>query len=279
MLRGVALSAIVGVVLALASASSAMAAGGVVAGDIEVSHDGSSYGPALATPLFDGQPELVPLQEKSQTFWVRNATADDAYLTVMLDSPTWTSAPYGAALTIAASVPGKTGLPLPLSSTAGCPVLLEGRVLGAGQAVAVTATLALGDLGGTTGQGAHATMNVGVVLTEIAGLAARATCATPTVIVPVIADGALAGAPVPAAPVPATSVPATSVPATAEEPAAPEVPDGPLGPLALALSNTLGSFDAALVGWATLAVPVGAAVHFFAARLRRRATGDEGMSS
>ena len=263
MLRRVSLATLTGLVLALLAATPASAVGG-----IEVSHDGVSFSSTLSTALFDGQPQLVPQQARSQTFWVRNTTADDAYLTLMLNSPTWTSDPYGAALTIAASVPGAAGTPLALSSRAGCPVLLEGRVLAAGQAVAVTATLKLGDLVGTSGQDAHATMNVGVVLTEIAGLDAAASCATPSVIVPVIAAPSASGAGTAAEPASPTSGPAAV-------PAVPVVPDGPLGPIALVLANTLGSFDVGVVGLAALAVPVGAAVFFLAGLLRRRRSDDD----
>ena len=265
MLRRFALSALTGLVLALIGATPASAAGG-----IEVSHDGVSYSSTLTAALFDGQPQLVPQQARSQTFWVRNATDDDAYLTLMLDSPTWSSVPYGAALTVAASVPGQEGVPLPLASTSGCLVLLEGRVLAAGQAVAVTATLMLGDLGGTIGQNAHATMNVGVVLTETAGLDAAASCATPTVFVPVIAAPSASGGTAGGAATP------ESTPAIApDSSAAPADPLGPLGPLGLVLANTLGSFDGSVVGLAAIAVPVGAAVYFVAGLLRRRRPDDD----
>lgn len=271
MSRRGALTLLLGAALALGPVLPAAAA----TPGLELSSDGVSYSSGLPAALFDSLPHLVPLQQQSRTFWVRNATATDAYLTLMLDSPTWTSETYGAALSVATSVPDRSGAAVTLASAADCAVLLDGWVLGAGQSVAVTATLALGDLAGVIGQTADASLDIGVTLTEVAGLDAPDSCATSS------SPGTPSGPAVPGAVVPVVAAHHAAAPAAVVEPApespptvVPGSPLGPLGPLALVLANTLGSFDGSLVGWAAIAVPAGAAV-FFLLGLRRRGIDDE----
>jgi hypothetical protein len=167
-----------GLVAALAVPQSAAASG-----ELELSDDGITFGSSLPTPLFDGLSSLVPLQSDSEIFYVRNAGAEAAYLRITLDNATWTSAPYAASLAVTASVPGKSGAPVLLSAATGCSILLEGSRIESGETVAVTTTVALGNLVGSNGQDATASMDLGLTLVQAVG-PAEIGCGTPAVIVP-----------------------------------------------------------------------------------------------
>ena len=246
---------VAGLVLGQASAASA-------AGVVELSSDGSTWSSSLGSPLFTTTPTLVPMSSQSATFWVRNSAADSAYLRLTVENLAWSGSNYASALTVAASVPGKTGTPLDLASSSGCVVLLDGVLVGAGQAVKVTATLALGNLEGTAGQSGTAAMDIGVLLEQATSTPPAAGCNPPvppptTVVV------------IPAAPVaPAPSVTTTPV----AQPVDGVPPLIPGDSLFAVLANTLVSFDGSLVGWAAAGIPLGA-LFFLLARFIRRLVG------
>ncbi len=246
-----------GLVLGSASAASA-------AGVVEVSTDGSTWSSSLSSPLFTTTPQLVPMTSQSATFWVRNSAADAAYLRLTVENLNWTGSHYASALSVAASVPGTAGTPLELASASGCAVLLDGILLGAGQAVKVTATLALGNLNGTMGQSGTAGMDIGVLLEQATSAAPTAGCnpavTPPTTVVVLPAPHTGTTAPV----VPAVDEPVVDVPVT------PVVPGESIFTL---LANTLVRFDGSLVGWAAAGVPLGMGLFFIAGFARRKLRG------
>lgn len=238
------------------------------AGVVELSSDGATWSGSLGGPLFATTPELVPLGSESASFWVRNSAADDAYLRLTVDALSWSGADYAASLSVAAAVPGTAGTPVVLATAGTCPVLLDGVILAAGQAVKVTATLALGDLHGTAGQSGSAAMNIGVMLTQVAGTAPASGCASP-----VPSPGAT---PATVVVIPASGSAAAPV-APAVDGDAVEVPLPPLVPGAAILSalpNTLVRFDSSILGWAGAGLPLGAALFFLFGILRRLVRGE-----
>ena len=256
--------AIAAVVLAAALVL-APAAAASAAGIVEVSNDGSTWSSSLSSPLFTTTPQLVPMASQSASFWVRNSAADPAYLRLTVENLNWSGSHYASALSVAASVPGTTGTPLELASVSGCIVLLDGILLGAGQAVKVTATLALGNLDGTAGQSGTAGMDIGVLLEQATSAAPTAGCnpaATPTTTVVVVPAGP-GGSTTPSA-APAASDPVVDVPVT------PVVPGGSFLTL---LANTLVHFDSSLVGWAAAGVPLGMGLFFLVGLARRKLRG------
>ena len=242
------LSAAVGiaVVLALAPAVTASAAG-----QLELSNDGVTFGTTLAAPVFSPSPVLVPLQSASSTFWVRNASTVAAYLRLTLVDSSWSSWDYGSGLTLNAAVPGKTGASVPLASTPACSVILYGVLLAPGASVQVTATMALGDKNGSSGQTGWAAVDFGVTLIEAAGLTAASDCSAP--VTPVVV--------VPPPPAGGTTAPTTDaevvVPGDGDsEPNAVPFPD-PDNVLEV-LTNTLASFNTDMLSVASASVPLGA---------------------
>lgn len=134
------------------------------AGEVEVSDDGQSWGTELGEPLLEGV-TLIPRGSVSAEFAVRNASGDDAYLRLVLQNVTYTSTALGDALSVSIAVGRDEGTPVPLSSATPCRVLFEGE-LGTGRARDVVATLSLGDLGGTQGQGENAVFSIGIQLSD-----------------------------------------------------------------------------------------------------------------
>ena len=265
-LSRVATAALLGAAIALAPAASASAAG-----VIELSDDGVNWSASLGAPLFAVEPKLVPQQDASSTFWVRNSAADDAYLRLTVENLSWSGTEYANALSVAGSVPSKAGAPIVVGSSSGCLVLLEGVMLAAGQSIEVTTTLALGDLVGTAGQTGTAAMDIAVGLEQAVG-APRAACnpaATPDSTVVVVPRPRAASKPaaVPTAP----ETPADSGPIAIEVP-----PLVPGTPLLTVLANTLVSIDSSILGWAFAGVPLGAAVYLLVGVSRRRLHGSEG---
>ena len=257
------LAAVVVAVFATPPAAAAAADG------IQLSTDGVSYSSALAHPLFTAVPVLVPTDEASAGFWVRNAGPTTAYLTLTLDNPSWTNDALAGALTLGARTPGNNGRTVRLVDAGACSVLLEGLALAAGQAVNVTTTLALGDLTGSAGQGATAAMDIGVTLVEAASLPPSASCATPPTSVVVV---------VPA--VPRGTAPAVIEPGTGETGGGADAPEKPTEPteptdlFGIVLANTLAYFDSGIVALAAAAVPLGAGAFLLLGWLRRR-RGDD----
>lgn len=244
-------AAILAVVLSLAAADPA------AADELELSPDGTGYAAALPAPLFDSLARLVPLDSRSATFWVRNASSVDSYLRISVSGSTWSDPAYAAALTLQGGVPSATGSPVSVSSTAACRVLLYGVRLDPGEEVEVTVALALGDLDGSTGQAADVGITLGVTLTEAPGGADNGCSgATP---VPVVAPRGPAGA-APAA---------TPTAQPTEQPTTPDDPP-PFEPIAELLANTLGSFNSGLIGWAAGAVLAGALAYLLTGALRAR---------
>lgn len=242
-----------GLVLALSPAIAATqpAVAGPL-GYVQVSNDGVAYGAALVSPVFTPSPVLVPLQSASASFWVRNAGPDAAYLLLTLDDSSWGSWDYASGLSLSAAVPGRAGAAVPLSATPACTVLLAGVALGAGGSVEVTLTLALGDKDGASGQTSWASIDMGVALTQAAGLGAPTDCSTPVTPVVVVP-----------APSPASG---TVAPTTDAEVVVPGDGDSEPNPVPFpdpdnvleVLTNTLASFNTDMLSVASASVPLGA---------------------
>jgi len=131
-------------------------------------------------------------------------------------------------------------------------VLLAGVALGAGGSVEVTLTLALGDKDGASGQTSWASIDMGVALTQAAGLGAPTDCSTPVTPVVVVP-----------APSPASG---TVAPTTDAEVVVPGDGDSEPNPVPFpdpdnvleVLTNTLASFNTDMLSVASASVPLGA---------------------
>lgn len=257
--RSVHLKAIVAAVLGLGAAL-AFASPAAAAGEVELSNDGVTYSGALATPLFTPAPVLVPAESASSVFWVRNGGGVAAYLRVTLTSATWGSTDYASSLLVSASVPSRSGTAVSLASTPVCSIMLRNVLLAPGEEVAVTTTVAMADLAGASGQASWAAFNLGVTLTEAAGLAASPDCSTPTT--PVVVVRPPAGAP-------GSDVEPEPTPEPTAEPTPEPEPESPIDDFIAVLTNTLSLFDSSVLTAASASIPAGAALFFIVGRTRR----------
>jgi hypothetical protein len=165
-------------VAAVTVAGSVLGAAGAAAAasDIHIDQTG---------PLFGSSAAMVPLDEWTTGFTVTNTGSNTGYLRISVADVASGSSTYEKAMTIAASVPGHTGSPVAMSTAEPCRVLTEGFVLAPGQSAAVTTTLALGDLSGSTGQNNSLSFTVRVGMSDVApGSIAPTACSPNTVTIP-----------------------------------------------------------------------------------------------
>ena len=215
-----------GIGLGLALATLAPAAPAHAAGSIGISDDGVTFSSTFSGTLFDESWVLVPLDSESEVFYIRNETADPAFLRIVLRNVSYTDAAYGAALSVSASTPAASGAPAPLTTASPCVVLVEGQTVQPNEVVPVTAVLALGDLSGAAGQNATAQLDLRVELHDTStGSLPAADCTTPAgtprtdvVVVPRPRPAAGGGG--------AATVPPATTPET--QPATPETDPGAL---------------------------------------------------
>lgn len=150
------------------------------AGSIGISDDGVTFGSAYPGTIFGSLELLVPLDTESETFYIRNETADPAFLRIVLLDVTYSDAAYGAALSVNANTPAKTGTPRPLTAATPCVVLVEGETIQAGAVVPVTTALSLGDLNGSEGQDSTADLSLRIELHDTStGSLPATTCTLP----------------------------------------------------------------------------------------------------
>jgi hypothetical protein len=256
------ITALLAVVLIMVFAEPASAAD-----EVELSADGTTYASSLAAPLFAGPTLLIPLETREASFWVRNSASFDSVMRISIQGSTWSDAAYASELTVKAAVPGESGVPVRVDTTASCRVLLFDVALDPAEEVEVTISLALGDLDGSAGQLADVGLTLGVTLTQAPG---DGDGCSPTVQVPVVVTRPPGGP----APTPTPSSTPTLVPVD-------EGIDDPPPFVAIAelIANTLAGFDSAFIGWAAAATIAGVLAYLLMAFVRAKNGTDESAVS
>ncbi|GAA1207124.1 hypothetical protein [Rhodoglobus aureus] len=150
---GIALVVAFGLML---GATPANAAGNV--GVLEVSDDGVTFARSYPGVVFDNIARMSPGDSQSETIYVRNTGTVSGYLRISLRDVQYSDQHYGDALTVTTSTPSSTGNARAISSANPCQVTHEGTVVAPGEVVPVVATLALGNLNGSDGQGSTASL-------------------------------------------------------------------------------------------------------------------------
>jgi len=172
MSRAVALTTAVAL-LGFAGVSSASAATGV--GVVELSDDGITYSSSYPGSIFDDITALSPGDSQSDTIYVRNAGTAAGYLRITIRDVSYSDQAFANALTVSTGATGGTGGAVAISAANPCAVTSEGIVLSPGQSIPVVATLALGNLNGTAGQGATASVSLRITLSDTSPGATPAT--------------------------------------------------------------------------------------------------------
>ena len=272
--RAISRAVVVGVI-ASGSVVAGAASPAFAAGEILVSSDGNAWGTSMPQDLFVSTALLVPTASQTQTMYVRNDGTSAGYLRVALRDVVVTDASYGTALTVAASVPGYPGAPVPVSSAAPCRVLTQGLLVAPGDTVPITASLALGDLTGTAGQGESAGLNLSITISEATTTGMQPTQCLPNdtvvVVTPPPANNAGGGG--------GTSNPAVGDDDTVAAPEGPSegevVVEIPFLPPFTVDANTQEVFEQIFVFGPYAAMILGTGIFFLVARRRNRNDDDE----
>lgn len=165
-LRGVSGAALATILVATMTLFGSSAAVADSDGDVLVSWDGVVYFPTVPGGFLDQVQISVPGDTQTAGFWVRNAGPVPAYLRIAIANVVTTDPILATALSINASTAAHPGTEATLADAEPCRVLTEGDLLQPGGTVHVTATLALGDLGGLAGQGGTARFDLQVALSD-----------------------------------------------------------------------------------------------------------------
>jgi len=171
---GIALATALGLSLGAVPAN---AAAGV--GVVEVSNDGVSFSDSYPGVMFDDITLLVPGDSQNNTVYIRNSGDAAGYLRIILRDADYSDQKFADALTVTTRTAGTTGRAVAISSVNPCQVTHEGTLIEPGEVVTVLATLALGNLNGTDGQGATASFALGVTLYDAtSGTLPATSCGT-----------------------------------------------------------------------------------------------------
>jgi len=245
------------------------------AGEILVSSDGAAWGTSMPQDLFVSTALLVPTATQTQTMFVRNVGTSAGYLRISLKDVVINDASYGDALTVAASVPGYPGSPVPVSSAQPCRVLTQGLLVAPGETVPITATLGLGNLSGTAGQNESAGLNLSITISEGTTSGMQPTQCLPNdtvvVVTPPPASNNSGGG---AAAAPVVTAPETD--GTATGPSEGDiVVEIPFLPPFTVDANTQEAFEQIFVFAPYAAMILGSGIFFIVARRRRKDDEDD----
>ena len=158
---GIATAALLTLVI---GATPASAATGV--GVVELSDDGVNFASSYPGAVFDSIAWLTPGDSQTETIYVRNTGSAAGYLRITMRDVSFSDTHYADALTVTTSTPSNAGAAQAISGASPCLVTNEGVLVAAGQTVPVTASLNLGDLTGTQGQGATASLSLRFTLSD-----------------------------------------------------------------------------------------------------------------
>ncbi|MGV8858023.1 hypothetical protein [Rhodoglobus sp.] len=247
---------------------------------VEVSDDGVNFSRIYSAAVFDNIARLSPGDSQSETIYVRNTGTVDGYLRITMREVNFSDQHYGNALNLTTSTPAIAGTAKAISSANPCQVVHEGTVLAPGKIVPVTATLALGNLSGTDGQGATASLSLRFALSDTTpGALPLTQCDSTGTTVPLTPTSP--GASDPSAPT-GTLSGALIVPAPSQSPTPATQPDGatdggalPAVPSTFSLDpNTWRLYEEYLVLILVLAAMIGAGISWFVGRRSRKDTED-----
>lgn len=158
--------AVAAALLGLLGSTPASAAAGV--GTIELSDDGITFADSYPGSLFDSIALLVPGDSQSETIYVHNGGTAAGYLRITLADVTYSDRAYADALRVTTSTPDNTGTAHAISSANPCQVTSEGILVQPGAIVPVNTQLTLGNLNGSDGQSATASLTLRLTLTDTA---------------------------------------------------------------------------------------------------------------
>ncbi|AWB89585.1 hypothetical protein [Homoserinimonas hongtaonis] len=181
--------AIAALVLGAAVAAGPAVSATAAPGGLEVSRDGVSYSSALTGSLLTDIASMVPGDSQQGTFYVRNSSSTPGFLRIVLTDVTYSDLDLANALTVVATAGGANGAVTPISLADPCWAISEGQVVPSGGVTRVDLGAALANLDGSRGQGATASLSLGVSLSDMTpGSLAPSICGVPNLAIAVTPD-------------------------------------------------------------------------------------------
>ncbi|MBC7724376.1 MAG: hypothetical protein H7146_06445 [Burkholderiaceae bacterium] len=134
---------------------------------IEVSRNGVNFTSTLDDSLFSGLGAVVPHDSVSEVLWVRNTTAERAYLRISGTRAAASSDEFARAISVGASDSTRPlAVYVPLAEIGDCTPLLPDATVGAGEVIRIDLGLRIADLSDRVAQGDSARVSVLVSLRD-----------------------------------------------------------------------------------------------------------------
>ena len=166
-LVAVMLAAGVGLTVAVGSAAASEGTPSAPSVDLLVSTDGIHFSAALAGGLFDRSGLLVPGDSVASVLWIRNPTSAPAEVRVSARNVRVSTSDFAAAMTMDAWDSGTDATrSRSLSSLARCEIVVPAQQIAAGATLKTLVGFTMGDLGGVSGQGEEAGLDLMVAMRD-----------------------------------------------------------------------------------------------------------------
>lgn len=135
--------------------------------DLLVSTDGIHFASSLDDGLFDGLGTLVPGDSMASSLWIRNPTSAPAEVRVSARNLTVSTELFAAAVNMDAWDSGTDATrSRTLSSLAQCEIIVPAQQIAAGATLKTLVRFTLADLGGVSGQGEEAGLDLMVAMRD-----------------------------------------------------------------------------------------------------------------
>jgi len=160
---GGALAAVIAIVAIAVLGASAPAR---AAGDLELSRDGVHYTSGSIGSIFPANAQLVPGETARGTFWLRNNSAEAAWLSIAMSGVDFTGADYSYALTLNLDLDGERFTPHLVGDLTTCTPLIDPRLIQPGASMRVDVAVEFGDVSGTSAQRSGAGLSFVTALSQ-----------------------------------------------------------------------------------------------------------------
>lgn len=166
-LVAVLLAAGVVVTVAVGGAAASEAAPTEPSVDLLVSTDGVNFSSALDGGLFDGSGRLVPGDSVASDLWIKNPTSAPAEVRASARNVTISTSDFADAMTMDAWDSGTNATrSRSLSALAQCEIVVPAQQIAAGATLKTLVRFTMADLGGVSGQGEEASLDLVVAMRD-----------------------------------------------------------------------------------------------------------------
>ena len=144
---------------------------------LELSRDGVTYVPSRLHQVFESAPGFVPGESRQGRVWVRNASREDAYLSLaVVNTDSTHSEELPEHLSLQAATPQRSAIALSLPGSGECSQVIQKWTLKSGEAIPLTLDLSLDVQAPNSSKKQAATFNLMFVLQGIGGGRTASAC-------------------------------------------------------------------------------------------------------